>query len=159
MQDPDFPAVERQERTVSSRPVAVTMVAAYEFIKAAGLLLVFGGIGRAHGGYVASGVVGQEALNANRPIILVIALYLAVLGLGIWNLQRWARWLILPAFALMAPRWVVVPMLSDSDFSWVREILPQPIALLIIALDVLTVWVLLSPDSRKAFGDVDSDLP
>ena len=92
-------------------------------------------------------------------LIPAIALYLVVLGFGLWNLQGWARWLILPAFALTAPRWVVHPMANEPDLATLREILPQPIALLIVALDVLVVWVLLSTNVRKAFGDVDSDLP
>jgi hypothetical protein len=137
----------------------VTLVAAYEFIKAAGLLLIFGGMWRAHSGDLASAAVGHDAPSIDGPFILVIGLYLVVLGLGIWNLQRWARWLILFAFALMAPRWMVLPIPSGSDFATLREILPQPMALLIVALDVLAVWVLLSPGTRKAFGDVESDLP
>ena len=161
MQDPDFPAVERQESPDSARPPAVTVVAVYQFIKAVCLMLVFCWMWTAHKAAIASAAAGQDVLSRDPLLIVMpaVALYLAVLGFGLWYLQGWARWLILPAFALIAPRWMVVNIPNQSDLATLREFLPQPIALMIVTLDVIAIWVLLSPKVRKAFGDADSDLP
>ena len=136
----------------NSRPVSVSLIAAYEFIKAAGLLLLIRSWWSSRNVTLPSDALGKVLLPA-------IAVYFIVIGFGVWNLQKWARWLVLPAFALMAPRFMVLPFIIDeSDFQMLRGILPQPIALAVFVLDLLVVLVLLSPEVRNAFGDVDSDL-
>jgi hypothetical protein len=160
VEDLNIPQPESRRVSSCSRPLSVTLVASYQFVKGAGALLIFLKIWLDHRAALASSEMAPDALSKDPSLILLplTALYLGVLGLGVWNLERWARWLILPAFALTVP-WAMHLLPSQSSLALLRYILPRPVALLVAALDMLVILVLLLPDERKAFGDGDSDMP
>ena len=144
----------------SDIPPGIKIVALWQFAKAAGLALILSGLWKSHEASPVSGAADQIALSKNQALIIaaLIVLYPVVVGLGVWNLQRWARWLMLPAFALIAPWWAMQWLPDASYFNLLRELLPRSFVPLVATLDVLAILVLLLPNSRKAFGDSEDDV-
>lgn len=74
--------------------MVVTAMAAYQWLKAALFVQLFGNMWSAlsHSSTSLRSGVGQ---NYAILLLLAVALYLFVLGWGLWNLQKWALLLIL----------------------------------------------------------------
>lgn len=153
----EVPPVVRVESSSSEIPLGIKLVALWEFIKAAGIVVIFGGMRLFHGSTAAPSLTGQVAVSKEGMLFIVgvVALYPAVLGFGLWNLQRWARWFILPAFALSAPASWFPWHADQAHVAYLSAFMPSSLASVVATLDVLSVLVLLMPDSRKAFGDSD----
>lgn len=144
----------------SEIPFGIKLVALWQFAKAAGLALIFSGLWTLHEASPVAGVADAVTLSNNPAFVFaaVIVLYPVVVGVGVWNLQRWARWLLLPAFALTAPWWAMQWLPDASYFDLLRALLPRSFVPLVATLDLLAILVLLLPDSRKAFGDAEDDV-
>lgn len=154
------PPLVRSEPSSSAIPLGVKLVAWWQFIKAAGLVAIFCGVGHSPVFTFLSGHAGQAAGGTEVALIFmgIVVLYPVVLGFGVWNLQRWARWLILPAFALVAPVWAIGSLPKNFGLEFLRELLPPSIVPVVATLDVLAILALLLPDSRRAFGDSEQDV-
>jgi hypothetical protein len=153
------PAV-REETSRSALPAAIKVVALWQLVKSAGLALIFWGIWPFRQPAPVSTLPDEAALSGNAALILqvLVILYPAIVGLGIWNLQRWARWLLLPLFALTAPWWAMQWLPDASYFDLLRGLLPRSMVPVVATFDVLSVLALLLPDVRRAFGDRDEDI-
>lgn len=160
----DLPQVERAKSSDSSIPLEVKLVGYWEFTKAACAIAIFCCLWVVHNLYFASGAVGQDPLsNPAVQILPLAAVYMFIVGFGVWNLMKWTRFLLLPAIAYWAPPWVAfwaaLHLPPKSDRALLGAILPRPLALLLMALDIVAVLMLLTEDARRAFdGDVDPDL-
>lgn len=144
----------------SDVPPGIKLVALWHFVKAAGLALIISGLWNSHESSSVSGAAGQVALSKDQALIIaaLMVLYPVAIGLGLWNLQRWARWLMLPFFALSAPWWAMQWLPDASYFDLLRALVPRSFVPIVATLDVLAILVLLLPDSRKAFGDSEDDI-
>jgi hypothetical protein len=79
------------------RQMAVTAVAAYQWLKAALFAQLFWNVWSPSHPSAAFAVNSSSGASENHAafLLLVVALYLVVLGLGLWNLQKWALVLLL----------------------------------------------------------------
>ena len=80
------------------RPIAVTAVAAYQWLKAALFAQLFWNLWSSHHSSDASAAVTlSSGTGQNHAVflLLAVALYLVVLGCGLWSLQKWALLLLL----------------------------------------------------------------
>jgi hypothetical protein len=156
----DIPPMERMESDWT--PFSVKLVAYWEFLKATCALLIFCGVWAVQKTSSTHTPVSQNLMNDNPAVLIlpVIALYLFVVGFGIWNLMKWARWLLVPLIAYSAPwwAWAAFSLPSESDRALLAAILPQPLVWLVMTLDIAAVMMLLRPEARKAFNDIDADL-
>ena len=81
----------------SERPMAVTTVAAYQWLKAALFAQLFWNLWTPSHASTAFAAKSSSAASPNRAVflLLAVALYLVVLGWGLWNLKKWALLLLL----------------------------------------------------------------
>lgn len=86
------------------RPVVVSIVAAYQCLKALIFVQFFLNLRAAaqHSSAVASD--GSLSAGAGHSVaaflLLAVAFYLLILGIGLWNLQKWTLFLIVPIWFL-----------------------------------------------------------
>lgn len=136
------------------RPTGVAVLAVFDFIGAACLLLV--GIALIVGvGFVglATREPGPAALIAgigafSGITVLIIAAVAALLGWGLWTLKNWARVvsIVLSALGAVGSVMGVVFMtgMHYGPFGWGWSLIR-------LGLNVLIVWYLLQPHVKQAF--------
>jgi len=79
------------------RPMAVTAVAAYQWLKAAFFAQLFWNVWLPSHASAAFAVNTSSGTSRDHAafLLLLVTLYLVVLGLGLWNLQKWTLLLLL----------------------------------------------------------------
>ncbi len=108
------------------RPMAVTAVAAYQWLKAALFAQLFWNLWSPSHASAAFAVNQSSGASQNHAgfLLLAVALYLVILGLGLWNLQKWALLLLLvtwlPDFAFaFRPEFL---SLQDTADLWIGDL-------------------------------------
>ena len=94
----DSPSETSEPSGERERPIAVTAMAAYQWLKAALFVQLFWNSWstRSHSSLAnAVNMSSWAGQNYAALLLLAVALYLVVLGLGLWNLQKWALLLFL----------------------------------------------------------------
>jgi hypothetical protein len=160
---------EQTSKTVT-RPLPVTLIALYEFAKAAYILYVFSAIWRLHQASVALGQVGTDPVQKDPFFLLlpIFAIVMLIAGFGLWLLQGWARHMFLFGGALAIPwlpRWLPwlpmnwkMPLGPIVNYGDLDPYLPQAVMMTIFVADVFVYAVLIYyPDVAIAFGQSYGD--
>lgn len=154
-----------------TRPGLVTLIALFQFFRAVFLLLVaaliwiypdmkFGSLTFWEIVYVASNGAGKPGF-----LTPVIALYAAVIGWGLWSLNKWARNLLMVTSGLSAFRWIryfamdwaVSGTEVSRNLPSLKPGFEQQSVYLLVALDALIFCCLaFYPDVAEAFGKRNS---
>ena len=137
------------------RPAVVSAVAAYEWIKAGFLGLQFWFLWSAAPASTPS-VSNRQVGTGHDPFLVFIpmtAIFLAILGFGLWNLQKWALYAVLP-IGFMSGGYVVGHVYS---LNWIKEYIPRSMVIVTLIIDVVAIVVLARRDVFKAFSAEDDD--
>ena len=149
----DLLARERPRET--DRPTVVSAVAAYQWIKAGLLGLQFWFLWSATP--AASIPVGNmQAGRGHDPFLvalLVTAIFLVILGFGLWTLQKWALYAILP-IGFMCGTYAVGQV---GSLDWIKEYIPRNMLIVTLIIDVLAILALARRDVFRAFSAEEDD--
>lgn len=85
--------------------------------------------------------------------IPMTAIFLAILGFGLWNLQKWALYAVLP-IGFMSGSYAVGQVYS---LNWIKEYIPRSMVISTLIIDVAAIMVLARRDVFKAFSAEDDD--
>jgi hypothetical protein len=145
----------RERPRESDRPAVVTAVAAYEWIKAGFLGLQFWILWSAVPASTVP-VSNMQSGTGHDPFLVFIpmtAIFLAVLGFGLWNLQKWALYAVLP-IGFMSGGYVVGHAYS---LNWIKEYIPRSVVVATLIIDVAAIVVLARREVFMAFSADDDD--
>lgn len=149
-----------------TRPRTITLIASFQFCKAGFLFALFALIwihpDMKFGSETFWEIVYAASSGAGKPSTLtpVIAIYAAVVGWGLWSLQRWARNLFMVTSGVSAIAWVRYLALNWAMGGTLgRQLKPgfeQHSVYLLVFLDVLIFFCLkFGPYVAEAFGEKD----
>ena len=145
----------RERPGQTDRPTVVSAVAAYEWIKAGLLGLQFWILWSAVPASTVS-VSNMQTGIGHDPFLVFIpmtAIFLAILGFGLWTLQKWALYAVLP-IGFMSGTYVVGRVYS---LNWIKEYIPRSMIIVTLIMDVAAIVVLARRDVFKAFSAEDDD--
>jgi hypothetical protein len=152
---------------LNNRPFTVTLIALFQFCKAGFLVVLLVLIGiypdMRFGSETFWEIVYVASNGAGKPGLLtpLIAIYAAVIGWGLWSLNKWARNLLMVTSGLSALRWVryfgmnwaVSGTEVSRTFPSLKSGFEQQSVYLLVALEVLVFCCLaFGPDVAEAFG-------
>jgi hypothetical protein len=146
----DLLARERPRET--DRPAVVSAVAAYEWIKAGLLGLQFWILWLLAPASTVP-VSNMQTGTGHDPFLVFLPVLLVILGFGLWNLQKWALYAVLP-IGFISGGYTVGHMYS---LNWIREYIPEPMLIVTLIIDVAAIVVLARRDVFKAFSADDDD--
>ena len=164
---PDAVATEPQSR-LRTRPPTVALIALFQFCKAGFLFVLLALIwiypDMKFGSETFWEIVYVASNGAGKPGVLtpVIAIYAAVVGWGLWSLNKWARNLLMVTSGLLTLRWIryfaMNWMITGTEVSThIRSLRPgfeQQSVYLLVALDGLIFCCLaFGPNVAEAFGE------
>jgi hypothetical protein len=140
------------------RQMAVTAVAAYQWLKAALFAQLFWNLWSPSHASAAFAVNSSSGASKNHAafLLLAVALYLLVLGWGLWNLRKWALLLLLLTWLLdfafdFRPEFLG---LEDTADLWIGD---QSLFLFlgIIIADAIALAFLANRKTYRAFNAED----
>ena len=144
----------REETKETDRPTVVSAVAAYQWVKAALLGLQFWILWSAPAS--TSSVRSTQAGTAHDPFLvalLVTAIFFVIQGFGLWTLQKWALYAILP-IGFMCGTYAVGQV---DSLNWIKEYIPRNMLIVALVIDVAAVIALARREVFKAFSAEDDD--
>ncbi len=166
----ELPPLEpRENPTRRVRPHPVTLIASFQFFRAGFLLLVaalvweypdvrsWSSLTLWELFYIASSVGGPPGI-----LTPILAVYFAAVGLGLWNLQRWARTTVLVTCGIQAAMWLRYLLMAPA-LDWAldhKSHMPKPgfeqssIYGLIFLDMVFFCYLAAYPGVAHAFGEV-----
>jgi len=159
------PYRERHAQQRKERPLSVTLIAMFQFSRAAAVLLIFlftsvfhdEAFGSAIGVKVLTYIAARQPLPpaALLPIIMpLIAAYLSTTGFGLWFLKKWARNLVMITSGGTAVLWIrafiYYGAINEPIF---KSDLQRQTVIFVVLLDIV-VFVYLYMEGR-AFGESD----
>lgn len=144
------------------RPLGVTLIALYFFLKSA-VLIVTAAIVRMRPelepqanefiSHIVASVQDFNLLNLAAMLAPLYALFYAVLGLGVWFLRRWARLLILMNLLYgLGGVAVGLTILIIFDHKALSSLGSNPYLAFGLVVGLLMLRCLLDPDVERAFG-------
>lgn len=161
---------ERDTLRQKRRPGLVTLIALFQFSKA-GFLLVVIALVLVHpemqrGSLPFWGLVYVASNGGGRPglVTLLVGIYSAIVGWGLWVLKPWARNILMVTSGLTTLRWIrylsINAIIGDTELGrHVRTLKPgfeQQSVYLLVLLDALVFCCLaFYPDVAEAFGKKD----
>jgi hypothetical protein len=93
-----------ESTSARERPVVVSVVAAYQWLKALVFVQIFlnfrSAMQHSAAGAPDAGVSAGTGHSVAAFLLLAVAFYFLVLGTGLWNLQKWSVFLIVPIWFL-----------------------------------------------------------
>ena len=138
------------------RPTGVTLIAVLDFVF--GGFFVIGGVGLMLGGGVIAAMMKQSggqgagifaALGAAAGIgVLIAAVICIVIGIGLWKLQNWARFVTIGLAGISGLFQLIGLLGTLAHFNMFALVWGG----FWLAIDVLIVWYLLQPQVAAAFG-------
>lgn len=141
------------------RPVGVTILAILDFLSGLGCIL--GGIMMIAGGGLAASFMSQAQAQGSASgagfmaglgalagvFFLVCAAVYILLGIGLWKLKNWARMITVALLAIGAVFQVIGLVVVFMHFNIVALVFDA----VILAVEVLILWYLLTANVRAAF--------
>jgi hypothetical protein len=162
----DLTSVERKPQQTPSRPLPITLIALYEFVKAAYVLFVFQTVWSLHKANLAAGQTDADPFSHN-PLVLALPIFvllLVVAGFGLWTMQPWARHLFLVGGALSLPWLPIFPLRVQMmwgpifDYHLLEPYMPRAVMSTMIVIDLLVYAALVCyPDVAQSFGESSGD--
>ena len=160
----DSPMFGQENKKEISRPLPVTLIALYEFVKAAYILYAFSAIWKLHRAPIS---YGQSDPVQQSPFVFLLPIFAAALliaGIGLWLLKGWARQMFLFGGTLALPWLPALPMRWKMtygpivDYQSLEPFLPRAVMLTVLLVDALVYAVLIYyPDVATAFGQSYGD--
>lgn len=78
---------------------------------------------------------------------------MAILGFGLWNLQKWALYAILP-IGFVSGGYFVGRVYS---LNWIKEYIPRSMVIVTLIIDIAAIVVLMRRDVFEAFSAENDD--
>ena len=98
----------------------------------------------------------QTVDGVGAALLLFHALELALIGIGLWFLCKWGRWLALVSNVYWLGRWIIAAMIFGSFSLHAHSELANPLGPAFVAVGLIraaVIWYLLQPDIKQAFGE------
>ncbi|HLW55301.1 MAG TPA: hypothetical protein VKW06_20905 [Candidatus Angelobacter sp.] len=144
------------------RSTGTTRLAYLQFCKAAILLLsglaaILSPSGWPNSKHLVMAAVYIAAHSIQLPPVfnILLAIYPAVVGWGLWRMRNWARVALIISSGLMVIRWLTA--LFATQWASGETILHTPLARMtvwtLIILDSVIFLYLMQPEVRSAFGE------
>ena len=148
-------------RDTTTRPIGVALIALPYFLEALATVLLAGLVTLGLGTRLMCRLyrIPPQLVMDNSGVIVVGlllgALLSAVMGYGIWNFRRWARWVCLytTGLYLLKVCRVLFEQAGNLD-SWSASY-----RLFCAAISALTIWYLLQPDVKARFRSRNRTTP
>jgi hypothetical protein len=154
------------EATTRSRPAIVTLIAGYEFLRAA-LLMLTAAVVLRYPLRISSGAFseifyvvsnGAQHLTILTPLT---AAYAAAIGWGLWEKEKWARRLLITTSSLALVRWLLYSWLnsrlgaSDAGLARLQAAFgtAQSVTTLVAVNLLIGLYLAFSPGVAESFGD------
>ena len=146
----------------NKRPMAVKLISVFEFLKAIYILVIFRSLWIAHMAQpVAGGSIPRDMLSTDPSLIFMplVAIALLIIGVGLLNLQRWARHALMPIAGFSVYAWGDRLYFDQFSIHTLRLFLPAPVVGAVAVADVLAVLTLVYwPEISKAFDEPDLEI-
>lgn len=162
----DLAPIENKGPQNRTRPLPVTLIALYEFVKAAYVLFVFRSVVSLHKASIAAGQADAEPFSLD-PFVLVLPIFvilLVVAGFGLWARQPWARHLFLVGGTLSLPWLPIYPLRVQMmwgpifDYHLLQPYMPRAVMSAMLVIDLLVyASLVLYPDVAQSFGEPSGD--
>lgn len=162
----DLPPEAQPKNREPRRPLPVTVISIYEFVKAAYILFVFQAVLSLHRANLAAGLTDSDPFTRNPLVIMlpIFALLLVVAGFGLWTLQPWGRHLFLVGGALSLPWLPIYPLRVQTmwgpifDYHLLQPWMPRNVMSAMMLIDIAVYATLIwYPDVAQSFGEPVGD--